>query len=311
MRRTTIARLLLLLVPPACYGQSFTATILGSVKDSTGAMVPDASVTVVHLATNKRAETKSDAAGLYVIPQLTPGAYRIEASATGFKKFVQEGVVLQVQQQARVGVILSVGDVTESVMVTAEAPLLESTTSSVGRVVDNRRIRDLPLNTRNVYSLIFLTAGVSGSVGNQYNSLSYSINGARSSMMDTIIDGVTASFPTVNGFTGISVFPSVDAIEEFRVQGSHYNAEFGRSLGSVLNVVFKSGANQIHGSAFEFLRNSKLDANDFFSSRRGQRTGQFQAKPVRRNPQRTDPARQDFLSWDPSRASASVPPLTP
>jgi hypothetical protein len=257
------------------YAQSYTATILGSVKDPTGAMVPQVSITVTNVANNSKTEASSDAAGDFVIPQLAPGQYRIEASAPGFKKFVREGVVLQVQQQARMDITLAVGEVTESVMVTADASLLETTTSSVGRVVDNRRIRDLPLNTRNVYSLIFLTPGVSGSIGNNYNSMSYSVNGARATMMDTIIDGVTASFPTVNGFTGISVFPSVDAIEEFKVQGANYSAEFGRSLGSVLNVVFKSGANDLHGSAFEFLRNSKLDANNFFANRRGQQLESF------------------------------------
>ncbi len=261
---------------PLIFAQSFTATILGSVKDSTGSMVPEATITIINVATNTRTETRSDAGGLYVAPQLSPGQYRIEATAPGFKKFVQKGVTLQVQQQARLEVTLAVGEVTESVMVSADAPLLESTTSSIGRVVDNRRIVDLPLNTRNVYGLIFLTAGVSGGVGNNYNSMSYSVNGARATMMDTIVDGVTASFPTVNGFTGISVFPSVDAISEFKVQGANYSAEFGRSLGSVLNVVFKSGSNQLHGSAYEFLRNSKLDANDFFNNRRGQPLTTFQ-----------------------------------
>src|SRR5512134_708613 len=105
--------------------------------------------------------------------------------------------------------------------------------------------------------------------------MSYSVNGARPTMMDTVIDGVTASFPTVNGFTGISVFPSVDAIDEFKVMGSNYSAEFGRSLGSVLNVVFKSGTNQFHGSAYEFLRNSVLDANNFFANSRRERLASF------------------------------------
>ena len=131
------------------------------------------------------------------------------------------------------------------------------------------------MNTRNVYSLIFLTPGVAGSIGNNYNSMSYTVNGARPTMMDTVIDGVTASFPTVNGFTGISVFPSVDAIQEFKVLGANYPAEYGRSLGSVLNVVYKSGTNNFHGSAYEFFRDSAFDANNFFSNRAGQPLGDF------------------------------------
>ncbi|MGH8636476.1 MAG: TonB-dependent receptor domain-containing protein, partial [Burkholderiales bacterium] len=141
--------------------------------------------------------------------------------------------------------------------------------------MDNRRILELPLNTRNVYSLIFLTPGVAGSIGNNYNSMSYSVNGARPTMMDTVIDGVTASFPTVNGFTGISVFPSVDAIQEFKVLGANYPAEYGRSLGSVLNVVYKSGTNEFRGSAYEFFRDSAFDSNNFFANRAGQPLGDF------------------------------------
>ncbi|MBI3280764.1 MAG: TonB-dependent receptor [Acidobacteria bacterium] len=255
--------------------QSFTGTILGTVRDASGAIVPNATVTAINSDNNQKREATTDASGVYSVPLLPPGKYSIEAVAQGFRKFVQEGIVLQVQQQARVDISLTLGAVSESVTVTADAPVVESTTSSVGKVVDNRRIRDLPLNTRNVYALIYLTPGVTGSIGNNYNSLSYAVNGARRTMMDTIVDGVTASFPTVNGFTGISVFPSVDAIEEFKVMGANYSAEFGRSLGSVLNVVFKSGTNSFHGSAYEFLRNSVLDANNFFDNRRGSELASF------------------------------------
>ena len=171
---------------------------------------------------------------------------------------------------------LEVGDLTDQIEVRADAALLETTTGTVGKLVDNRRILELPLNTRNVYSLIFLTPGVAGSIGNNYNSMSYTVNGARPTMMDTVIDGVTASFPTVNGFTGISVFPSVDAIQEFKVLGANYPAEYGRSLGSVLNVVYKSGTNQFHGSAYEFLRDSAFDSNNYFAKLAGQPLGDFQ-----------------------------------
>src|SRR5687767_5361496 len=153
--------------------------------------------------------------------------------------------------------------------------MLETTNAAIGKVVDNHRIVNLPLNTRNVYSLIFLTPGVTGSVGNSYGEMRYSVNGARARMMDTLIDGVSASHATVTGFAGISVFPSVDAIEEFKVMGANYSAEFGRSMGSVLNVVFKSGGNQFHGSAYEFLRNSVLDANNFFDNRIGRELASF------------------------------------
>ena len=275
MHKSTWVSFLLVGLAVAAWAQSFSGSILGTVKDTSGAVVPAAEVVLTNTANNARIEAASDAAGNYTAPLLPPGSYRLEATAAGFKKFVRDGVTVQVQQQARVDIVLTVGEVTESVMVTADAPLVETNTSSVGKVVDTRRILDLPLNTRNVYSLIFTTPGVAGSIGNNYNSMSYSVNGARATMMDTIIDGVTASFPTVNGFTGISVFPSVDAIDEFKVMGANYSAEFGRSLGSVLNVVFKSGSNQFHGSAYEFLRNSWLDSNDFFANRRGEKLASF------------------------------------
>jgi hypothetical protein len=272
-----VKKLLLIATLAVCFlsAQSFTGSISGTVKDSSGAVIAKASILIVNVDNNARTELRTDESGSYSAPLLPPGRYKIEASSEGFKKLVREGIVLQVQQQARVDLALSLGAIAETVQVTAEAALLEATTSSVGKVVDNRRITDLPLNTRNVYSLIYLTPGVAGGIGNAYNSLSYSINGARASMMDTVIDGVTASFPTVNGFTGISVFPSVDAIEEFKVQGSNYSAEFGRSLGSVLYVVYKSGTNQLHGSLFEFLRNSVLDANNWFDNRRGASLSSF------------------------------------
>ena len=263
------------LVAVCLSAQSFTGAILGSVKDASGSGVPGAAVAIINAGTNARTEVRSDQTGAYSAPLLQPGLYRVEASAAGFKKFLQDGITLQIQQQARVDITLTVGEVTESVSVSADAALLETTSSTIGKVVDNQRIVNLPLNTRNVYSLIFLTPGVSGTVGNNYGDMRYSVNGARARQMDTLIDGVSASHATVTGFSGISVFPSVDAIEEFKVMGANYPAEYGRSMGSVLNVVFKSGSNKLHGSAYEFLRNSKLDANNFFDNRRGATLNSF------------------------------------
>ena len=231
--------------------------------------IPGAAITVINLDNNIRTTVQTETSGNYTAPLLPRGNYRLEVAAPGFKHFVRDGIVLQVQQTARVDVQMTVGEVSDSVVVNADAARLETETATLSKVVDNRAIINLPLNTRNVYNLVFLTPGVTGTVGNSYGDMRYSVNGARARTMDTMIDGVSAAHPTVNGFNGISVFPSVDAIEEFKLLGADYPAEFGRSLGSVLNVVFKSGSNQFHGTAFEFLRNSKLDANDFFTNRRG------------------------------------------
>lgn len=251
------------------WAQTSTGTIVGTVLDPAGASIPNASIVVTNAATNETSRASSSAEGNYLAPLLKPGTYRVEVTAPGFKKFQQEGIVLQVQQQARVDIRLSVGDVTESVSVTADASVVETTSSSIGKVVDNKRILDLPLNTRNVYGLIYLTPGVAGGIGNSHNQVGYSVNGVRGGLFDTLVDGSSASFPTVNGFHGISVFPSVDAVAEFKVQASNYSAEFGRSNGSVLNLVYKSGTNEFHGSAYEFLRNSVLDANNYFNNQRG------------------------------------------
>ena len=259
----------------SAHAQSFTGLIVGTVKNPEGAVVPNAEITIIHEQTNRTLTVMTNDEGYYASAPLGVGTYRVEAKMSGFRRAFRGGIVLQIQQTVVIDFALELGAVSEEVEVKADAPVLESTTTTLGKVVDNRRIGDLPLNTRNVYSLIFLTPGVTGSIGNNYNSLSYSVNGARPTMMDTVIDGVTASFPTVNGFTGISIFPSVDAIQEFKVMGATYPAEFGRSLGSVLNVVFKSGTNQFHGSAYEFLRNSVFDANNFFENRAGRPLGSF------------------------------------
>jgi Carboxypeptidase regulatory-like domain/TonB-dependent Receptor Plug Domain len=255
--------------------QSFTGNIVGTIKNPNGEVVPGVEVTITHLQTNRQATAVTNSEGYYASAPLPVGDYRVEAKHVGFRRAVRSGVNLLIQQTAVVDIQMEIGAVSEQVEVTAQAPALETSNSTIGKVVNNRSILELPLNTRNVYSLIFLTPGVSSSVGNAYNEQNFSINGARIRAMDTLIDGVTASFPTVNGGSGISVFPSVDAIQEFKVQGANYPAEFGRAQGSITNVIYKSGGNQFHGSAYEFLRNSVFDANNFFSNTRGEELGSF------------------------------------
>ena len=284
--------LFLLLVSCAlAFGQTSTGTILGTVRDSSSTAVPGAAVVVTNTGTNAKVEATTDSSGNYSFPLLPPGDYRLEVRSTGFRRYQQDGIRLQVQQQARVDAALQVGEVSDSVTITADSSLVEATQSSIGKVVDNKRILELPLNTRNVYGLIGLTPGVTGSIGNQHNAVSYSVNGARTGTFATLVDGSPADFPTVNGFAGLSVFPSVDAVAEFKVQAQNYSAEFGRSITSVLNLVYKSGGNQFHGSAYEFLRNSVLDANNFFNNARGVDLASFKRNqfggtlsgPIRRN----------------------------
>jgi hypothetical protein len=267
-----LAAVLLLAVSALC--QSFTGRIVGTVTDATGGVIAGADVTVVNVATNWTTTTSTNEAGNYAVSELPRGEYQIEISSAGFKQFVRRGIQLSVGQQARVDVAMELGSVSEAVEVVADASLLETVDSVLGKVVDNRRIIELPLNTRNVFSLLYLTPGVTGSVSTTYGT-GYGINGARNSMLDILVDGVSTAHPTVNGFSGNSTFPPVEAIAEFKVMGSNYSAEFGRSNGGLVNVVYKSGSNAFHGSLFEFLRNSKLDANNFFSNRAGIPLGSF------------------------------------
>ena len=274
VRRLILAAAVAAVSLPAS-AQTITGTITGIVKDASGGVLPGATVTMTQLETNRQETAVSDAEGRYASGPLALGTYRIEAGLSGFKSALRSGVTLTIDEVARVDFTLEVGAVQEVVEVSAEASLVDPNTSVLGKLVDNRRIAELPLNTRNVYSLIYLTPGVAGTIGNAYGDLRYSINGARPRSSDTLVDGVTATFPTVTGGVGISVFPSVDAIQEFKVLGATYPAEFGRSLGSVINVVYRSGSNEFRGSGYEFLRDSAFDSRDFFQKRRGEELGDF------------------------------------
>lgn len=274
-----------------CDAQSFTGTITGAISDPSGAVVPGTKVTITQTETNRRVNAVTSADGGYLATALPVGDYRIEASAPGFKLGVRTGIKLEMNQSAVINFSLDVGMATERVEVVGDAALLESTTSDVGKVVDNRRIRDLPLNTRNVFSLINLTPGALGSSTFRYDGQAWSVYGARTNMNEILVDGVTAVTPRPSGLSATSVFPAVDAIQEFRLIGMNPPAEFGRTSGAVLNIVFKSGSNQFHGSAFEFIRNSVLDSNDFFANARGQALASFRRNqfggifngPIRRN----------------------------
>jgi hypothetical protein len=271
----TLLVLAIFLLPLTAAAQTVTGTVTGVVKDASGAVLPGVTVTFTHIETGRQETVTTDRDGRYTSQPLQLGTYRVEAELSGFKSSVRAGIPLTIDDVARVDFTLEVGGVQEVVEVRAEASLVDARTSSVGKLVDNRRIAELPLNTRNVYSLIYLTPGVAGTIGNAYGDLRYTINGARPRSSDTLVDGVTATFPTVTGGQGISVFPSVDAIQEFKVLGATFPAEFGRSLGSVINVAYKAGSNTFHGSGYEFLRDSALDSKDYFQKLRGEKPGDF------------------------------------
>src|SRR3954447_17058339 len=256
------------------YGQLSSGSLSGQITDSAGATVPRAQVRVENVDTGAARETQTDDGGFYQLPNLLPAVYELTVRAEGFKIAVRRGVQLQVDQGLRVDVQLELGDVRLRVEIAAEAPLLESESSKVGTVVETRAITELPLNGRQFAQLILLTPGAlplalgqSTSFKVQLGAGSYSpvINGQRSRFNNFLLDGAENNDPMFNSY---AMNPSVDAIQEFSVQSRGGVSEQGRSMGSDVVVVTRSGTNQYRGSLWEFLRNTKLDARNFFDPQR-------------------------------------------
>ncbi len=252
--------------------QSFTAAIRGVVTDSSGAAVPAAKVIATELQRNVQHPTVTDDAGRYTLPSLPPGEYSLVVEAAGFKKFVQSKFVLAVQQQATLDAQLQVGDISTAVEVSSEAPLLNTTISNLGQVVENKYIISLPNIGRNPMGLTYMTPGVVGSGGraNSDNNTNFVANGSRNSTSDVLIDGVTVTTVEQNsGITDLKFSPSVDFVQEFKMQTNFFSAEYGQTGGAVVNMVTKSGTNDFHGTGYYFLRHNELNSNDWFSNRAG------------------------------------------
>ena len=256
----------LLLAASGMRAQTITASLGGTIKDPTGAVVPNATIHIVNSATKVSKVLTSGSTGQYLAPSLPVGTYDVRVKAAGFKSARSAGIVLDVDQSARLDISLEVGSVADTLDVHATSPLLQTADSSQGLVVDSRNIENLPLNSRVTYNLVLLAPGVHGSVGTGYNSVNISINGGRPGSNEILLDGIPSSPPEVNYVQSFTAFPPVDAVQEFKVQTTGYSAEFGHTGGGIINLVYKSGTNTLHGSMFEFLRNSVLDANDFFSN---------------------------------------------
>jgi hypothetical protein len=251
-----------------CLGAEGCRQIVGTVKDQTGAIVAHAKVTVSDVERGTHIETSTNDSGEYVASPLPVGRYTVSVEHAGFKRAVTVPVSLDVQQRIAMDVTLQVGQISESVEVTGVAPLLETETSELGQVVDNKRVVNLPLNGRNFAQLALLTAGTAPSEpgARDEGGFGFSANGARSLQNNFLLDGVdnNSNLPDLLNETNYVIQPSVEALEEFKVQTNAYSAEFGRGNGAIINATIKSGTNQFHGSAYEFLRNEKLDAKNFF-----------------------------------------------
>lgn len=255
------------------FGQQATGTITGTITDQQDAVVPGATIEIRNVATNAVFETKSNDAGFYNAQNLGVGDYTITASANGFKKAVRTGINLQVGQNAQINIPLDVGQVAETVEIRSEALLVDTGGATLGAVIENRRVRDLPLNGRNALALTLLTPGVVSNAGPTNSGFgdrgvqisSLSINGSPNSMNAQMLDGNN----NVLSYVGeVGVPPAVDAVEEFKVQSGTMSSEYGFTAGGAINLVTKSGTNQFHGTLYEFLRNDKFDARNTFATRK-------------------------------------------
>jgi hypothetical protein len=248
--------------------QSTTGSIVGTVTDPSGALVPNATITVTDMGTNSETRTTTDQTGTYVVTPLPIGLYSVSVEAKGFKKFVTTGIQLNVQDRLRVDATLQLGQAAETVQVESAAPLLETGTSTLGQVVGSQRIVDLPLNGRFFTRLAVLTTGTvpTPSGARDENTGGFSANGVRPYQNNFILDGVDNNSLSEDLVSQASfvVGPPPDAIAEFRVETNSMSAEYGRSGGAVLNVNIKSGTNNLHGTAYEFLRNSAMDAKNYY-----------------------------------------------
>jgi hypothetical protein len=241
--------------------------ITGEIRDSSGGVVPSATVTVTNQATGSVRTVSANQEGVYSFPSLPPGVYDLKVTAQGFEVFTRRQIELQVQQTARIDFSLQLGEVTQTIEISGGAPLLTTEDATVGTVIENRRIVDLPLNGRNALGLVFLSSNVTfgfgasnvGMNGDRGAFSSVSIAGARPVFNHYTLDGLENTYVEGNSY---AFLPSIDGLQEFKIQSGVYPAEFGREVGQI-NVSTKPGGNEFHGALFEFLRNSDLDAEPF------------------------------------------------
>lgn len=295
MRQCVLASLIIIVaaLTIVAWGQSPTATVNGLVRDSSGAVVPAADIQLINEHTNVRYPTKTNREGIYSVPNLPPGTYRIQVSKNGFKTIVKPDIVLNVLDARAINFDLPVGAVSETVTVEGGVPLVNTESAAVSTVVDRQFAENLPMNGRSFQTLIELTPGVVLTTSTSQDSGQFSVNGQRATSNYFTIDGVSANIGmsavsvqgtlnngaagTLPGFSvqgGTNSLVSVDALQEFRIQTSTFAPEFGRTPGGQISILTRSGTNQFHGTLFDYFRNDVFDANDWFADRDGLRKPQ-------------------------------------
>lgn len=255
-----------------------TASLTGRVTDPSGALIPEATVTATNEATSVATRTVANGEGYFTLPALTPGTYTVTVEREGFKTQRERGLQLIVGQAGRLDFVLQVGSLTETVEVSARAVLLDSESSSLGAVIGSKQVTELPLLGRNSYALAMLVPGVRPSTGvnnlviDQISTTAYSINGQRGNANEFLLDGAPNSAAAQNQPV---VNANPDMVQEFKVETNNFSAEYGRAAGGVFNVVTRSGTNDLNFSLYEFFRNDKLNANDWFANRAGRERAPF------------------------------------
>jgi hypothetical protein len=256
------------------FAQEFRATVTGHVTDSTGAAMPNISIQVTNTATNEAAVSVTNNQGIYSLPLLKPGTYRLTAEAPGFKKYIKDSIVLNVGDMAGIDVTMEVGAASEVITVSAQALSLETESADHGLVIDQKRVTELPLNARNPFMLAILSPGVNFA-GNQIYQrpfdngaiADWSVNGGLDRKNEFLLDGTPNNAQA--GGNNIALVPPVDSVQEFKIQTNSFDAQYGKSSGGIMNVSLKSGTNQFHGTIYEFMRRSALDANSFQNNAAG------------------------------------------
>ena len=269
MRRCCLVLCVLLLSTSPAWPQAVTATLLGNVLDASGATVPNATVSATAVSTAIARRVTTNQEGIYALPYLSPGVYRVEVEAAGFKKFVRENVELRATMSVRVDARLEPGAVTETIEVRAESPLLQTDRAEVSRAFSQKSVTELPLANRSFQALVGLMPGVSPpsvdftTLEDPQGTTFFRANGQGNSANNTQVDGLDNTNPTL----GLTIYiPAAEVVQEVNVTTSNYNAEFGRAGGAVLNVSTRAGTNELHGTLFHFHRSTNLRARNFFNT---------------------------------------------
>jgi hypothetical protein len=280
VRLALVAAVIAIATAPV-FSQAFYGSVVGNVTDQSGGALHGAAVTLINTGTGEQRQTLSGAGGDYQFLNLVPGMYRVQVEQSGFKKATRENLEVTVSGTIRADISMQVGDVTQNIEVQASAPLLQTENGNLSQVVNNRAVEELPVNGRNIMNLTALVPGVVAQGTTSGNAITgknifaagnYQIGGGMANQGATYYDGVPANSALGNL---VNMVPSPDAISEFRVQTNSNNAEYGRYSGGVINISSKSGSNQYHGGAYEYFRNTDLNANLFFANATGQGKAPF------------------------------------